>query len=128
MTTAFEEYYGRKPDLKRDIGEPFGSYCEVTVPKTNNTMEGRTIGCLYLSPTMNGTGTHLFMKLDNKQVISANHYRVLPITPLVTATVNGQLLGLVSVAANRKSFQADVNCQISTTTKPGSESGSRMRP
>ena len=29
------------------------------------------------------------MKLDNRQVITANHYQILPITPLVIATVNG---------------------------------------
>ena len=31
------------------------------------------------------------------------------------------------VTAKRKSFQIDVNCQIATTTKPGSESGKMMR-
>ena len=43
---------------------------------------------------------------------------------LFKPTVIGQLDGLVSTTANRKSFQAWVNCQISTTTKLGTESGS----
>ena len=38
---------------------------------------------------MNGTGTHSFMRIDTRSVISANHYVVLPIPPLVTTTVNG---------------------------------------
>ena len=29
----------------------------------------------------------------------------------------------VKKIANKKSFQADVNCQINTTTKPGIDSG-----
>jgi hypothetical protein len=52
-------------------------------------MEARTIGCLYLEPKMNGTGTHTFMRLDNKAVISANHYTVLPIPDIVATLVNG---------------------------------------
>ncbi len=39
------------------------------------------------------------------------------------ATVTGQLLLPVSTTANRKSFQAEVNCQINTTTKAGAETG-----
>ena len=38
---------------------------------------------------MNGTGTHTFMRIDTRSVISANHYVVLPIPPLVITTVNG---------------------------------------
>ena len=52
-------------------------------------MEARTLGCLYLEPNMNGTGTHSFMRLDNKAVIAANHYTVLPIPDIVTTLVNG---------------------------------------
>ena len=37
---------------------------------------------------MNGTGTHMFMTLDTQQMISANHYVVLPITDIVMQTVN----------------------------------------
>ena len=89
MSTPFEEFFNRKPDMKRDIGPPFGSYCQVMNRVTNNSMESRTLGCLYLGPTMNGTGTHQFIKLENKAVIMANQFQVLPITPIVTATVNG---------------------------------------
>ena len=38
---------------------------------------------------MNSTGTHTFMRIDTRSVISANHYLVLPIPPLVTTAVDG---------------------------------------
>jgi hypothetical protein len=45
---------------------------------------------------------------------------------LLRATVTGQLSVLVSTTANRKSFQADVNCHMKTTTKLGIASGSMI--
>ena len=87
--SPFEAFFGRKADAARDIGPPFGSYCQVSSRTMSSGMEARTIGCLYLEPKMNGTGTHSFMRLDNKAVISANHYVVLPIPDIVTTLVNG---------------------------------------
>ena len=87
--SPFEAFFGRKADARKDIGPPFGSYCQVTSRVLSNGMEPRTIGCLYLEPTMNGTGTHKFLRLDNRSVISANHFTVLPISTPVTVTVNG---------------------------------------
>ena len=87
--SPFEAFFGRKADTKKDIGPPFGTYCQVTSRVLTNGMEPRTIGCLYLEPRMNGTGTHSFMRLDTRSVISANHFTVLPIPTIVTATVNG---------------------------------------
>jgi hypothetical protein len=72
-----------------DIGPPFGTYCQVTNRTMSNGMDQRTIGCLYLEPKMNGTGTHAFLRLDNRATINANHYVVLPIPPIVITTVNG---------------------------------------
>ena len=89
QTTPFEALFNRKADLRIDIGPPCLSYCHATRRDLKNNMEPRTVACLYLEPRMNGTGTHSFISLDNKAVFSANHYVVLPITPLVTATVNG---------------------------------------
>ena len=86
--SPFEAFFGRKADAKRDIGPPFGSYCQVTSRVMSNGMEPRTVGCLYLEPTMNGTGTHKFLRLDNRSVISANHFVVLPISTPVTTMVN----------------------------------------
>ena len=40
--------------------------------------------------------------------------------------MTGPLLRLVRNSANRKSFQAEVNCQIIVTTKPGTEIGRTM--
>ena len=87
--SPFEAFFGRKADMKRDIGPPFGTYCQVTNRCMSNGMEQRTIGCLYLEPKMNGTGTHAFLRLDNRAAINANHYVVLPIPPIVITTVNG---------------------------------------
>jgi hypothetical protein len=87
--SPFEAFFGRKADAARDIGPPFGSYCQVSSRTMTSGMEARTIGCLYLEPKMNGTGTHSFMRLDNKAVIAANHYTVLPIPDIVITLVNG---------------------------------------
>ena len=54
----------------------------------SNGMDPRTLGCLYLEPRMNGTGTHTFLRLDNRTVIAANHFTVLPIPPTVIDVVN----------------------------------------
>jgi hypothetical protein len=89
QTTPFEALFNRKADLRIDIGPPCLSYCHATRRDLKNNMDSRTVACLYLEPRMNGTGTHSFISLDNKAVFSANHYVVLPITPLVIATVNG---------------------------------------
>ena len=87
--SPFEAFFGRKADTRKDIGPPFGSYCQVTARVLSNNMDPRTIGCLYLEPKMNGTGTNSFMRIDTRSIISANHYVVLPIPTLVTTTING---------------------------------------
>ena len=87
--SPFEAFFGRKADTKMDIGPPFGTYCQVTNRTMSNAMDPRTIGCLYLEPKMNGTGTHTFLRLDTRSVIQANHFTVLPIPPIVITTVNG---------------------------------------
>jgi hypothetical protein len=51
-----------------------------------------------------------------------------PPASCASATVIGWFAWLVSVTANRNSFQICVNCQMMTTTKPGSDSGKTMRP
>ena len=87
--SPFEAFFGRKADTKKDIGPQFGSYCQVTGRVLSNSMDPRTIGCLYLEPKMNRTGTHTFMRIDTRSVISANHNVVLSIPPLDITTVNG---------------------------------------
>jgi hypothetical protein len=54
-----------------------------------NGNDARTRTCIYLDSRLNGTRTHTFLMLDTQQVISANHYVVLPITDLVIQTING---------------------------------------
>ena len=87
--SSFEAFFGRKADAQRDIGPPFGSYCQVSNRLMSNAMDARTIGCLYLEPKMNGTNTHSFLRLDNKAIIAANHYTVLPIPDFVITLING---------------------------------------
>jgi Reverse transcriptase (RNA-dependent DNA polymerase) len=87
--SPFQAMEGRNIDLKRDVGPPFGSYCEVAARSMTNGIDARTRTCIYLDSRLNGTGTHTFLTLDTQQVISANHYVVLPITDLVIQTING---------------------------------------
>ena len=49
-----------------------------------------------------------------------------PLARLFSARVTGPFAGEEKNTAKRKSFQALVNCQISTTTKAGIASGSAM--
>ena len=46
------------------------------------------IGCLYLEPRMNGTGTHSFLRLDIRTVLAANHFIVSPVPDTVVAIVH----------------------------------------
>jgi hypothetical protein len=87
--SPFQAIEGRNVDLKRDVGPPFGSYCEVAPRSMTNGIDARTRTCIHLDSRLNGTGTHTFLTLDTQQVISANHYVVLPITDLVIQTING---------------------------------------
>ena len=89
QTSAFEVFYGRKADAAIDIGPPLGTYCQVSVRQMTNDMELRTIGCIYLEPRMNSTGTHNFMRLDNRAVIGANHMKILPFSPTIITLING---------------------------------------
>ena len=86
--TPLEAFTNRKMDLKLDTGEPTFSYCHVHDRKMSNNMAPRTIGCLYAGPRVNGTGTHMFLNLQNKAILYANHYVVLPIPTIVITTVN----------------------------------------
>jgi Reverse transcriptase (RNA-dependent DNA polymerase) len=86
--SPFEVYYGRKADAKGDIGLPFGTYCQVPRREMTSGMEPRTLGCIYLEPRMNGSGSHNFMCLKTKAVIAANHMTPFPFPPLVVQYIN----------------------------------------
>ena len=86
--SPFECLFGEKIDLKRDIGPPFSSYCQVTNRLMTSGMQPRTLDCIYFLPRFNGSGTQSFMRLDNQIVISANHFETLPVTPDVIAYIN----------------------------------------
>lgn len=87
-TSPFEVYYGRKANATLDIGPPFGTYCQVSNRHMTNGMEPRTTGCIYIEPRMNGTGTHTYMRLDNRAFIGANHMKILPFPPNVATYLN----------------------------------------
>ena len=86
--SPFEVYYGRKADAKADIGLPFGTYCQVPCREMTSGMEPRTLGCIYLEPRMNGSGSHNFMCLKTKAAIAANNMTPFPFPPLVVQYIN----------------------------------------
>jgi len=51
------------------------------------------------------------------------HLTASPPASCASATVMGWLAGFERLTAKRNSFQIWVNCQMITTTKPGSDSG-----
>ncbi len=45
-----EKFLGRQLDYIRDVGVPFGTYCQATVPNTDNSDKPRTEACIALHP------------------------------------------------------------------------------
>jgi hypothetical protein len=58
--SPFQAMEGRNIDLKKDVGPPFGSYCEVAASSMTNGTDARTRTCDYLDSRLNGTGNTSF--------------------------------------------------------------------
>jgi hypothetical protein len=86
--STLEVFKGRRLSMKKDVGDSFGSYAQISNTQMNNTMAARTTGAILLGPTMNGTGTFKFLSLKIFSIVMANHFKILPIPSEVIVYVN----------------------------------------
>ena len=74
-----EVLLNRRMDARIDARIKTGAYVQVTVRNTDNTMKARTLDAIALEPIRNNQGTYRFFLLDTKRVITADHWKELPI-------------------------------------------------
>lgn len=87
-TSPFHGLMGRKVDGIHDVGPAIFTYCEIKDRCSDDFNVNRTVEVLYVHPHQTGEGTHLFLRLDNQQLVTAKHYREVPVTAEVIAHVN----------------------------------------
>jgi predicted phage tail protein len=85
--SPFEQFSGRKLDMRTDVRVGFGEYVQATVPVTDNSMSGRTQGCITLLPVGNGTGAVEMLSLATRKPIVRDQFTVLPMPDIVVSTI-----------------------------------------
>ena len=83
-----EVLLNRRVDARIDARIKTGAYVQVTVRNTDNTMKARTLDAIALEPMRNTKGTYSFFLLDTKRVITADHWKELPIPDSVIKRLN----------------------------------------
>jgi hypothetical protein len=83
-----EVLLNRRMDARIDARIKTGAYVQVTVRNTDNTMKARTLDAIALEPMRNTKGTYRFFLLDTKRVITADHWKELPIPDSVIKRLN----------------------------------------
>ena len=86
--SPFHGLMGRKAHAIHDIGSAIFKYCQIKDRQDGGTNVKRTVGVLYIQPHQTGEGTHLFLRLDNRQLVTARYYREMPVTAEIIAHVN----------------------------------------
>ena len=84
-----EQFSGFKLDAAKDLRVGFGKWTQATVPVTDNTMTGRTQGCIALLPTGNSTGSVLMWHMATNQVVTRDQFKVLPLTDDICKYITG---------------------------------------
>ena len=79
---------GHRVDGVHDTGSAIFTYCEIKDRLNGGTNANRTVQVLYVQPHQTGEGTHLFLRLDNRQLVTAKYYREMPVTAEIIAHVN----------------------------------------
>jgi hypothetical protein len=83
-----EKYLGRQLDYVRDVGTPFGTYCQATVPNTNNSDSPRTEACISLYPKESQTGSTVLMRIADSRIITRANVTALPMPDALIAHLN----------------------------------------
>ena len=82
-----EALTGRKPHSK-DFRCSFGEYVQAVVPNTDNSMHARTDDCIVMLPTGNRTGSVKMLSLLTGQIVTRDHFTILPIPVSVIRKLN----------------------------------------
>jgi hypothetical protein len=83
-----EKFLGRQLDYVRDVGPPFGTYCQATVPNTNNSDAPRTEACIALYPRESQTGSMVLMRIRDSRVITRANAIALPMPDALITQLN----------------------------------------
>jgi hypothetical protein len=86
--------YNRPINAAIDCNLEFGAYYQISNRLMDNSMMPRTIGAIGIAHSGNGTGTCRFYALHNGAIISANHFRALPMPSEVIAHLTRLACGL----------------------------------
>ena len=89
-TSAYEQFYGRKVNLTRQLALSFGDYVEVhnNQQVVSNNIEERALSCIALLPLLNQQGTYLFFSLKSRRVLKGDKWKALPTPQWVIDRMN----------------------------------------
>jgi hypothetical protein len=73
-----QDFSGRRPDVKKDLRFPFGTFCQVAESHMSNSMDARTVSAVTLLPTGNGTGSVKCLNLMTGRIITRSQITALP--------------------------------------------------
>ena len=78
---------GRKA-THRDFRCAFGDYVQAVTPTTDNSMSARTDDCIVMLPTGNRTGSVKMLSLSTGQIVTRDHFTILPIPATAIKRMN----------------------------------------
>jgi len=87
-TTPFEQFYGRKVNVKAQLKANFGDYVQAGANAVDNSMESRTEGGIALYDTGNVEGTWWVYQLRSKTLARRNKLAILPMPDVVIDFIN----------------------------------------
>ena len=87
---AFEIFFNRKIDFKRDLKVSFGDYAQIYDSTNNriNSMRPRSLGAIALLPTGNLSGSIKFLCLSTNKIVTRDKFTPLPIPQEVINHLN----------------------------------------
>ena len=88
--TPREKFLGRQTDFKRDVGMPFGSYCQCTKVNTDNTAGPRTEACIFLYPKESTTGSYYVLRLKNHRAVVRSNTIPMPMPDAIIDNMDAQ--------------------------------------
>lgn len=88
--TPREKFLGRQSDYRRDVGMPFGSYCQCTQVNTDNTHRPRTEACIFLYPKESTTGSYYVLRLKNHRAVVRSNAIPMPMPDAIIDRMDAQ--------------------------------------
>jgi len=88
--TPREKFLGKQSDYRRDVGMPFGSYCQCTQVNTDNTHRPRTEACIFLYPKESTTGSYYVLRLKNHRAVVRSNAIPMPMPDAIIDRMDAQ--------------------------------------